>query len=127
MDLPDVGEKFYAIGTPMRGGFEGAMEDGKVAGYRYMDAGVDILTTTNVQSVTLGGILVDENGNAIGLAHAGESLTDSRRDGFIPIGDAFDAKSPAAEKISRQLHQISEIIVRKTYWTCQSFACFWAM
>lgn len=91
LDLPDVGEKFYAIGTPMRGGFEGAMEDGKVAGYRYMDAGVDILTTTNVQSVTLGGILVDENGNAIGLAHAGESLTDSRRDGFIPIGDAFDA------------------------------------
>ncbi len=91
LDLPDVGEKFYAIGTPMRGGFEGAMEDGKVAGYRYMDAGVDILTTTNVQSVTLGGILVDENGNAIGLAHAGESLVDSRRDGFIPIGDAFDA------------------------------------
>lgn len=91
LDLPDVGEKFYAIGTPMRGGFEGAMENGKVAGYRYMDSGVDILTTTNVQSVTLGGILVDENGNAIGLAHAGESLTDSRRDGFIPVGDAFDA------------------------------------
>lgn len=91
LDLPDVGEKFYAIGTPMRGGFEGALENGKVAGYRYMDSGVDILTTTNVQSVTLGGLLVDENGNGIGLAHAGESLTDSRRDGFIPIGDAFDA------------------------------------
>ena len=89
LDLPEVGEKFYAIGTPMRGGYEGAMEHGKVAGYRFSDAGVDILTNTNVQSVTLGGILVDDNGNAIGLAHAGNSLIDSR-DGFIPIGDAFD-------------------------------------
>ena len=90
IDLPAVGEKFYAIGTPMRGGFEGAMEYGKVAGYRFSDNGVDILTNTNVQSVTLGGILVDDNGNAIGLAHAGKSLIESR-DGFIPIGDAFDA------------------------------------
>jgi len=90
IDLPAVGEKFYAIGTPMRGGFEGAMEYGKVAGYRFSDSGVDILTNTNVQSVTLGGILVDDNGNAIGLAHAGKSLIESR-DGFIPIGDAFDA------------------------------------
>ena len=90
LDLPDVGEPFYAIGTPMRGGFEGAMEKGKVAGYRFSDTGVDILTNTNVQSVTLGGILVDENGNAIGLAHAGKSLIESR-DGFIPVGDAFDA------------------------------------
>lgn len=89
-DLPEVGEKFYAIGTPMRGGYEGAMEYGKVAGYRFSNSGVDILTNTNVQSVTLGGILVDESGNAIGLAHAGKSLIDSR-DGFIPIGDAFDA------------------------------------
>ena len=90
IDLPAVGEKFYAIGTPMRGGYEGAMEYGKVAGYRFSDNGVDILTNTNVQSVTLGGILVDDNGNAIGLAHAGKNLVDSR-DGFIPIGDAFDA------------------------------------
>lgn len=90
IDLPEVGEEFYAIGTPMRGGFEGAMEFGKVAGYRYSGAGVDILTNTNVQSVTLGGVLVDENGNAVGLAHAGDSLIESR-DGFIPIGDAFDA------------------------------------
>ncbi len=90
LDLPAVGEKFYAIGTPMRGGYEGAMEHGKVAGYRFSNTGVDILTNTNVQSVTLGGILVDDNGNAIGLAHAGKSLIDSR-DGFIPIGDAFDA------------------------------------
>ena len=90
LDLPAVGEKFYAIGTPMRGGYEGAMEYGKVAGYRFSNAGVDILTNTNVQSVTLGGILVDDSGNAIGLAHAGKSLIDSR-DGFIPIGDAFDA------------------------------------
>ena len=90
LDLPQVGEKFYAIGTPMRGGYEGAMEHGKVAGYRFSNTGVDILTNTNVQSVTLGGALVDENGNAIGLAHAGKSLVDSR-DGFIPIGDAFEA------------------------------------
>lgn len=90
LDLPEIGEEFYAIGTPMRGGFEGAMESGKVAGYRYSGTGVDILTNTNVQSVTLGGVLVDENGNAAGIAHAGNSLIESR-DGFIPIGDAFDA------------------------------------
>ncbi len=90
LDLPEVGEPFYAIGTPMRGGFEGALEKGKVAGYRFSDTGVDILTNTNVQSVSLGGVLVDENGNAIGLAHAGKSLIESR-DGFIPIGDAFEA------------------------------------
>ena len=44
-----------------------------------------------MQSVTLGGILVDGHGNAVGFAHAGESLVEKRRDGFIPIGDAFDA------------------------------------
>ena len=90
LDLPEVGEKFYAIGTPMRGGYEGALEPGKVAGYRFSDTGVDILTNTNVQSVTLGGILVDDSGNAVGLAHSGKNLVDNR-DGFIPIGDAFDA------------------------------------
>ena len=90
IDLPEVGEKFYAVGTPMRGGYEGALEPGKVAGYRFSDNGVDILTNTNVQSVTLGGILVDQNGNAIGLAHSVKSLIDSR-DFFIPIGDAFHA------------------------------------
>ena len=90
LDLPEISEPFYAIGTPMKGGFEGALEKGKVAGYRFSDAGAEILTNTNVQSVTLGGILVDENGNAIGLAHAGKSLLETR-DGFIPIGDAFDA------------------------------------
>lgn len=90
LDLPQVGEEFYAIGTPMRGGFEGAMENGRVAGYRYGANGVDILTDTNVQSVSLGGLLVDGNGNAVGLAHAGENLVEVR-DGFIPLGDAFDA------------------------------------
>ena len=34
--------------------------------------------------------MVDENGNAAGIAHSGESLIETR-DGFIPIGDAFDA------------------------------------
>lgn len=91
LDLPSVGESFYAVGTPMKGGFEGALEEGKVAGYRFTDNGVEILTNTNVQSVTLGGILVDGHGNAVGFAHAGESLVEKRRDGFIPIGDAFDA------------------------------------
>ena len=89
LDLPDVGEKFYAIGTPMRGGFEGAMEEGRVAGYRYSDTGVEILTNTTVQSVTLGGTLVDEFGNATGLARSGRNMLEVR-DGFIPIGDAFD-------------------------------------
>lgn len=91
LDLPDVGESFYAVGTPMKGGFEGALEEGKVAGYRFFDNGVEILTNTNVQSVTLGGILVDGHGNAVGFAHAGENTEENRRDGFIPIGDAFDA------------------------------------
>lgn len=88
IDLPDVGEKFYAVGTPMRGGYEGALEPGKVSGYRYTDFGVEILTDTTVQSVTLGGILVDESGNAIGIAHAGKSVY-GNDDAFIPIGDAF--------------------------------------
>ena len=90
LDLPDVGEKFYAVGTPMRGGYEGALEPGKVAGYRYTASGVDILTTTTVQSVTLGGVLVDESGNVVGLAHAGKTAY-GEKDAFIPIGDAFNA------------------------------------
>ena len=90
LDLPEVGEEFYAVGTPMRGGYEGAMETGKVVGYRYGSQGVDVLTNTNVQSITLGGLLVDGNGNAMGLAHAGLSPKGSR-DGFIPLGDAFEA------------------------------------
>ncbi|MCQ2914804.1 MAG: serine protease [Alphaproteobacteria bacterium] len=91
IDLPEVGEPFYAIGTPMRGGLEGAIDHGKVAGYRYIDNGVDILTNTNLQSVSLGGTLVDEKGNAIGISYGGDKLTDQVRDKFIPIGDAFQA------------------------------------
>lgn len=90
IDLPDVGEKFYAVGTPMKGGYEGALEPGAVSGYRYTDYGVEILTDTTVQSVTLGGILIDEHGNAIGIAHAGKSVYGDA-DAFIPIGDAFQA------------------------------------
>lgn len=90
IDLPDVNEKFYAVGTPMKGGYEGALEPGVVSGYRYTDFGVEILTDTTVQSVTLGGVLIDEHGNAIGIAHAGKSAYGDA-DAFIPIGDAFQA------------------------------------
>ena len=84
--------------------------EGKVIGYRWTEErGPEIIVDTFVQSVSLGGALIDKNGNIVGIAHESKKLEDSP-DLFIPIdtalkalgleicGRAAPAKKPAAIK-----------------------------
>jgi len=65
--------------------------EGRVVGYRYSeDKGAEIIVDTFVQTVTLGGALIDQKGNIIGIAH--KSKTDNNLpDLFIPIETALKA------------------------------------
>lgn len=57
-------------------GGEGYLDNnGKVSGYRYSDEkGAEIIVDTFVQTVTVGGALIDEHGTINGMSHAGKSL-----------------------------------------------------
>lgn len=112
LDLPDVGKGgFMALGLlDIDGGFEngeGYLDDnGTVSGYRYSeDKGAEIIIDTFVQTVTVGGALIDKNGTINGLAHSGKK-TNEDPDLFIPTetalrslglsicGKPFQEKSP---------------------------------
>lgn len=84
--------------------------EGKVIGYRWSEErGAEIIVDTFVQTVTLGGALIDKNGNIVGIAHDSKKLEDTP-DLFIPIetalkslgleicGRKFTNKKPAAIK-----------------------------
>ena len=63
--------------------------EGKVVGYRWSENGdAEIIVDTFVQTVTLGGALIDKNGNIVGLAHKTKK-TDDNPDLFIPIETAL--------------------------------------
>lgn len=95
LDLPEVGKSgFMALGLL---DVEGSLENGEgyldnngtVSGYRYSDnKGAEIIIDTFVQTVTVGGALIDENGTINGLSHSGKS-TDSEPDLFIPTETAL--------------------------------------
>lgn len=71
---------------------EGYLDNkGKVVGYRWSaDKTAEIIVDTYVQSVTVGGALIDANGNVVGIAHESRKLDDSK-DIFIPIETALKA------------------------------------
>lgn len=84
--------------------------EGRVTGYRWSEErGAEIIADTFVQTVTLGGALIDKNGNIVGLAHTSKKVDDSP-DLFIPVetalkglgleicGRKFENKKPAAVK-----------------------------
>ncbi len=60
-----VGEKVYAIGAP--DGFEKTLSDGIVSGFRAVDGGRYIQTTTPISPGSSGGGLFDEEGRLVGL------------------------------------------------------------
>ena len=65
--------------------------EGRVVGYRFSeDKGAEIIVDTFVQTVTLGGALIDQRGNIIGIAHKTKK-SDQLPDLFIPIETALKA------------------------------------
>ena len=63
--------------------------EGRVVGYRWSeDRGAEIIVDTFVQTVTLGGALIDQKGNIIGIAHETKK-SDTSPDLFIPIETAL--------------------------------------
>lgn len=92
--LPEVNKDIYmTLGvSDLEGDVEGYLDsNGKVTGYRYSpERGAEILVSTSVQDVTLGGALVDKKGNIVGIAHSGKKAEDGP-DLFIPIETALEA------------------------------------
>ena len=65
------------------------LNEGRVVGYRWSeDKGAEIIVDTFVQTVTLGGALIDQKGNIIGIAHESKK-SDNSPDLFIPIETAL--------------------------------------
>ena len=65
--------------------------EGRVVGYRFNeDSGAEIIVDTFVQTVTLGGALIDQRGNIVGIAHKTKK-DDNLPDLFIPIETALKA------------------------------------
>ena len=63
--------------------------EGKVVGYRWADdKSAEIIVDTFVQTVALGGALIDQKGNIIGIAHKTKK-NDQLPDLFIPIETAL--------------------------------------
>ena len=88
--------------------------EGKVIGYRWFEErGAEIIVDTFVQSVALGGALIDKNGNIVGIAHESKKLEDSP-DLFIPIETAL--KSVGMEICGREFSQKKPAAI-KTYET----------
>lgn len=94
LELPEIGIGGYmALGLleDSEGG-EGYLDNnGKVSGYRYSDEkGAEIIVDTFVQTVTVGGALIDEHGTINGMSHAGKKFEDGP-DLFIPITTAINS------------------------------------
>lgn len=94
LELPEIGTGGYmALGLleDSEGG-EGYLDNnGKVSGYRYSDEkGAEIIVDTFVQTVTVGGALIDEHGTINGMSHAGKKFEDDP-DLFIPITTAINS------------------------------------
>jgi len=94
---------------------EGYLDNnGRVLGYRWSEErGAEIIVDTFVQSVTVGGALIDKNGNIVGIAHDSKKLEDGP-DLFIPIETAL--KSLGLEICGREFREKKPAAV-KTYET----------
>ncbi len=118
LELPAVNkDTFMTLGLLdfIRGEGEGYLETGgKVSGYRYDEDGTSqIVIDTFVQSTTIGGVLINEKGQIVGMAAQNNSLKDGP-DVFLPIetamkslgvgicGKAFPQSKPKPQKSWRQ-------------------------
>ena len=88
--------------------------EGKVIGYRWSDSGdAEIIVDTFVQTVSIGGALIDKHGNIVGMAHKSKKVDDNP-DLFIPIENAL--KSLGLEICGREFGS-SNVAGFKTYET----------
>jgi serine protease Do len=68
-DLPEVGDKVYAIGSPQ--GLENTISDGIVSGIRKSNGMTYIQHTANTDHGSSGGVLLNEYGQVIGITSSG--------------------------------------------------------
>lgn len=96
-ELPNIGERVYAIGAPETARLQDSVTSGIVSAIRkkFSMFGIKqdfIQSDVTIQPGNSGGPLLDENGNIIGLAVAGLMDGDNFSTGlnyFIPVGDAL--------------------------------------
>lgn len=107
LDLPDVGQNgFLALGLlDIDGSFEngeGYLDNaGTVNGYRYSDEkGAQIIIDTFVQTVTIGGALIDEHGTINGFAADGKKPMTVRTCSFRPKQLCARSAFPSAANLS---------------------------
>lgn len=107
LDLPDVGQNgFLALGLlDIDGSFEngeGYLDNaGTVSGYRYSDEkGAQIIIDTFVQTVTIGGALIDEHGTINGFAADGKKPMTVRICSFRPKQPCARSAFPSAANLS---------------------------
>ncbi len=68
-DLPEVGDKVYAIGSPI--GLENTVTEGIVSGIRNIGGITKIQHTADITNGSSGGVLLNEYGDAIGITSGG--------------------------------------------------------
>lgn len=68
-DLPQIGDKVYAIGSPR--GLENTISEGMVSGIRNINGMTYIQHTANTDHGSSGGVLLNESGQVIGITSAG--------------------------------------------------------
>ncbi len=94
LDLPQVGQgNLMVLGMLDVNNFQDGENyistNGKVTGFRYSeDKGSEIMLDTDVQNMTIGGVLIDEHGTIYGIAHTGEK-TEGGKDLFLPTETAL--------------------------------------
>ncbi len=95
---------------------EGYLDNnGRVLGYRWSEErGAEIIVDTFVQKVTLGGALIDKNGNIVGISHESKKTADGP-DLFIPIETAL--KSLGLEICGMETRAVKQPVAVKTYET----------
>lgn len=93
LQLPNVGDDGYmSLGLLKKSSTDNYLDDkGSIKGYRFSDSkGTQIITDTFVQTVSAGGLLIDENGTITGFASNTQQY-DNNGDLFSPILDAINS------------------------------------
>lgn len=87
LDLPEIGDKVYAIGSPL--GLENTLSEGIVSGIRDNDGVTMIQHTADTDHGSSGGALINEYGEVIGITSSG--VEGSNLEFAIPIKYVFES------------------------------------
>jgi S1-C subfamily serine protease len=85
-ELPEVGDKVYAIGSPL--GLENSISEGIVSGIRTIDGITKIQHTADIDHGSSGGALLNEYGDVVGVTSSG--VEGSNLEFAIPIKYVLD-------------------------------------